>query len=179
MLRPFEDLPDSYGQNENLLRGCLDSSPFARDGTDLEDLFESPQGQVKKPKSPYQPINMPMFKEDADMDFEYLRFGKEVFGKEIEHLVDPYMPLTSSETKSVSKNDITELENKIKNQERQIDSIKDKQKQFCTVQKENVVRRIKFLDSDIFDMGNNSSCYKESNPFLKGALFDGGSVHHF
>lgn len=78
----------------------------------MEDLFDSPTVLAKK-ASPYQQINL--FKEDADMDFDCLRVvSKDLFGGGEQDL----MPLTSSETKSISKNDITELENKIKCQER-------------------------------------------------------------
>ena len=68
--------------------------------------------------------------------------------------------VTSDATRSVSKIDITKLENQIKILEKQICTIQDKHSQvqverqaaerkahyFGTVQKENQVRRIKFLD---------------------------------
>ena len=68
--------------------------------------------------------------------------------------------VTSDATRSVSKMDITKLENQIKILEKQICTIQDKHSQvqverqaaerkahyFGTVQKENQVRRIKFLD---------------------------------
>jgi uncharacterized protein (DUF3084 family) len=72
------------------------------------------------------------------------------------------MRMVSSEiTRSVSKMDITKLENQIKVLEKQICTIQDKHSQvqverqaaerkahyFGTVQKENQVRRIKFLDN--------------------------------
>ncbi|TNV78972.1 hypothetical protein FGO68_gene6008 [Halteria grandinella] len=185
ILRPFEGLPESYAQPPDFVP-TLSNSPFAKDGTDLEDLFDSPPVITKA--QPYQSINAPAFKEDADMDFDCLRMRhSDVYGEAAVDVMN--MPLTSSETKSISKNDITELENRIKFQERQIDTIRDKHTQvvqqssnkvdkyFCTVQKENVVRRIKFLDSDFLE--GNSSCYKDNNPFLKNTLFDGGSIHHY
>lgn len=68
-------------------------------------------------------------------------------------------------SKSISKLDIDNLENKIKVLEKQIGCIKDKHAQvvssnnkktyFGTVQKENQVRRIKFLDEGSLATAND------------------------
>ena len=142
-MNPFEDLPEDFNQvPRTTFKPFLNDSPFAREGTDLEDLFDDEvTSPVMKKPAEFSPLSKNhLISQNLENNNQQFIFEEEE---------EQTQGLRRTE---ISKCDITNLENKIKVLEKQIETVKDRHSEvvsqreaqekrhqyyFGTVQKEN------------------------------------------